>query len=96
MEWFGVSDEFYHEFAMTHPALPMLVVMHRLSIIIACTVFYLWAVQSQVDQESHFRKCGGPLSACRLPSGIQIILVSVLADEVHNCYKELYSILTAV
>ena len=58
--------------------------------------FYLQAVQSQVDQESHVRECGGLLSACRLPWSIQIILVSVLADEVHICYKEWYSILTAV
>ena len=28
LERFGVSDEFYHELAMTHPALPRLVVMH--------------------------------------------------------------------
>ena len=71
--------------------------MQRLLIIITCTVFfYLQAVQSQVDQESHVRECGGLSSACRLPWAIQIILVSVLADEVHICYKELYSILTAV
>ena len=28
LDRFGVFDEFYHELAMTHPALPRLVVMH--------------------------------------------------------------------
>ena len=78
---------------MTHTALLRLVVMHQL---LHVQFFYLQAVQSQVDQESHVRECGGLLSACRLPWSIQIILVSVLADEVHICYKEWYSILTAV